>query len=159
MEAQFAVQPQSPAEGVEVRVVSRPGHPARSAWAVHHPAFQEGARIGFYSGLLKCHDKDGRGDEIILKRDEGEDEMYFADLHDASGSFAFVDGLEYGNEFRYMNDPRGMHGVRSNAALVRDTSGGQLRIAVEATRDIGSGKELLIEYGDEYWARIGRNKL
>eukprot|EP00899_Mesostigma_viride_P000480 jgi/Mesvir1/10432/Mv12063-RA.1 len=136
MEAQFAVQPQSPAEGVE-----------------------KGARIGFYSGLLKCHDKDGRGDEIILKRDEGEDEMYFADLHDASGSFAFVDGLEYGNEFRYMNDPRGMHGVRSNAALVRDTSGGQLRIAVEATRDIGSGKELLIEYGDEYWARIGRNKL
>ena len=58
---------------------------------------------------------------------------------------------------RYANDAAGLKkvkGLRNNARYVID----EMRVFIEATRDIEAGEEILVRYGKEYWDIILYNQ-
>jgi uncharacterized protein len=57
---------------------------------------------------------------------------------------------------RYANDARGIgrvKGITNNAVYVEDG----LKVYIQATKIIPAGKEILVEYGKEYWDAIRHN--
>ncbi|MDB5250244.1 MAG: nuclear protein [Segetibacter sp.] len=57
---------------------------------------------------------------------------------------------------RYINDAKGLQkikGLYNNAQFVKD----DLRVFVEATKDIAAGSEIFVDYGKEYWQVIRKN--
>eukprot|EP00899_Mesostigma_viride_P011271 jgi/Mesvir1/20144/Mv13383-RA.1 len=158
MEAQFAIQRQKFAPGVKVRKVSHPGHALHGQLGVFATKpFQRGQRVGEYCGLIKCHYKNHRGHDILMPDDVEEDESYNATLVEDDALVVFVDSLEYGNEFRYLNDPMGMTPrVTSNAELKAGMREGRMVVDVNATRDIRKGEQIMIDYGEEYWHLLNK---
>jgi uncharacterized protein len=58
---------------------------------------------------------------------------------------------------RYANDARGLQkikGISNNSAYVHD----QLRVYIEAIKDIPANSEILVAYGKEYWDAIKHNE-
>jgi SET domain-containing protein len=58
---------------------------------------------------------------------------------------------------RYANDARGLQkikGINNNAVYIEDN----LKVFIEATKDIPAYAEILVGYGKEYWDVIRQNK-
>jgi uncharacterized protein len=58
---------------------------------------------------------------------------------------------------RYANDARGLQrlkGITNNSEYIEDN----LRVFIEAKKDIPPGGEILVDYGKEYWEVIKYNK-
>ena len=58
---------------------------------------------------------------------------------------------------RYANDANGIvriKGITNNAQYVND----DLKVYIEATKDIPAGAEILVRYGKEYWETIKKNR-
>ena len=59
---------------------------------------------------------------------------------------------------RYANDARGLvttKGIGNNSRYVVD----ELKVFIEATKDIPAGSEIFVSYGREYWDVMRKNKL
>jgi len=57
---------------------------------------------------------------------------------------------------RYANDARGIkkiQGITNNSRYVVD----QLKVFIEAVKDIPAGSEILVSYGKEYWSVMRKN--
>lgn len=58
---------------------------------------------------------------------------------------------------RYANDANGIvriKGISNNAQYVND----DMKVYIEATKDIPAGAEILVRYGKEYWDTIKKNR-
>ena len=87
-----------------------------------------------------------------------------ADHQDGTNSYIYfvtknhvIDGLPYENEkARYANDARGLtrvKGITNNCQYIED----ELKIFIEAKKDIQAGSEILVDYGKEYWDVVKLN--
>ncbi len=69
-----------------------------------------------------------------------------------------IDALPYPKALaRYANDAKGItrvKGIINNSQYVND----DMRVYIEAVKDIPAGGEILVQYGKEYWDVIRHNK-
>lgn len=69
-----------------------------------------------------------------------------------------IDALPYPKALgRYANDAKGLtrvKGITNNSQYVND----DMRVYIEAVKDIPAGGEILVQYGKEYWDVIRHNK-
>lgn len=125
------------------RVFGPPGSQVLQPWVEIRPSkiagagngvyalrrFEKGELLGFYTGAYVLHRNSVREGHYALE----------ATAH------RVIDGAQCGNWTKYMND--GTHGAkrsRSNAAFGDDA-------AVNATKVIRPGAEILVDYGSDYW--------
>ena len=129
--------------GVAIRVVTAPHHPCFGQYGLFAGAqgFAAGATAGFYTGVVQT------------KSNTNEDSCYLARLPTRSRTLN-VDAALFGNETKFINDAKGV-GSLPNVALSTEPEYDPLGLPVvriKCTRAVGAHEELLMDYGDSYWA-------
>ena len=82
------------------------------------------------------------------------DNMYICYIDDA---FVIDGRYQPGASARYANDANGIvriKGITNNAQYVND----DMKVYIEATKDIAAGAEIFVKYGKEYWDTIKTNR-
>ncbi len=104
---------------------------------------KKGDFIGEYTGVIReC-------EEVTETFDDGSYETDFSwDYPDETGKVILeINGRLNGNELRFVN-----HDKNDNLAVEHTLHDGQWLIFFVANRDISTGEQLLVSYGEEYWS-------
>mmetsp|Transcript_11254 Transcript_11254/g.38430 ORF Transcript_11254/g.38430 Transcript_11254/m.38430 type:complete len:197 (-) Transcript_11254:1527-2117(-) len=130
-------------QGVQVRFIHHDGHPCkgqRGLFAIR--VWEPFEVLGEYCGVVKVpNDQEARQC----------DSDYAVAVYKSATWTPFIDASRAGNETRFINDFRGVAGS-PNCKFSQSHVGGRPAILVVITRQVKEEEELLVDYGDVYWA-------
>jgi len=123
---------------VEIQQIANNTHPAFGQFGVFSKIqLERGYVLGEYTGVVKLTN---------LKKTSG----YASILYEDGTHSIDVDAVEAGNEFRFLNDYRGVSAT-PNVKLFATVFNGEYHIAVTIIKRVNKGEELLVDYGSTYW--------
>mmetsp|Transcript_11252 Transcript_11252/g.38413 ORF Transcript_11252/g.38413 Transcript_11252/m.38413 type:complete len:170 (-) Transcript_11252:1674-2183(-) len=127
----------------QVRFIHHDGHPCkgqRGLFAIR--VWEPFEVLGEYCGVVKVpNDQEARQC----------DSDYAVAVYKSATWTPFIDASRAGNETRFINDFRGVAGS-PNCKFSQSHVGGRPAILVVITRQVKEEEELLVDYGDVYWA-------
>lgn len=100
--------------------------------------FKEGVAIGNYTGLITPN---------IAKTSQ----LYSFEFYKDKTQEFILDAEQSGNEFRFINDYRGISSEPNIHFWAGKHEMGSYQVVVVTDRDIKKGEELVADYGDNYW--------
>jgi len=124
----------------EIKIIKDPKHPCYKQRGVFSKSeIPKNTCIGHYAGLV-----------LEKTQTEGKRSAYLFCLTEKLD----IDSSKFGNEFRYTNDPLGTD-MEANVIFVALDG----RVLVFTTKEIKSGDELLVKYGQDYWDEVDESEV
>ena len=90
----------------------------------------------------------------LLPYDQFDSTYMFDVTNDEEEKVVFIDSLRMGNWVRYIN-----HSCDANTEFVAVRVGQGMRYLVKATRQIGAGQEVTVDYSHGYWEELNRKRI